>query len=230
MYARKNKISKEEATEIVKKCFSIADFCREVGWVPRGDNYKIFHKYEKEYDLDTSHFTGIKSNTGNRTNANCEKTFEEYSKNTYVRSSTLLYKLIKEGLKEWQCECCKNTEWLGDKIPLELHHKDGNHFNNSLENLTLLCPNCHAKTDNYRGKKMKKKIVRKCSECGVSISRWSKSGLCPACARKKAQRIEPPSKEELEKLFENESISGIARIFGVSFHTVKKWLKRYGIK
>ena len=230
MGTKKNKISKEEAEEIVKRCFSIADFCREVGWVPRGDNYKIFHKYVKEYDLDTSHFTGIKSNTKNRIHFEKEKPFEEYSKSLYVRSSTLVDKLIKEGLKEWRCECCNGTEWLGDKIPLELHHVDGNHFNNSFENLVLLCPNCHAKTDNYRGKKMKKKIERKCSECGTNISRWSKSGLCPVCARKRTRKIEPPSKEELERLFENESISGIGRIFGVSFHTVEKWLKKYGIK
>lgn len=229
MYARKNKISKEEATEIVKKCKSIADFCRAVGWVPRGDNYKIFHKYEKEYNLDTSHFDGIKSNIGNRLNTNKEKTFDEYVKNSYVRSSTLLGKLIKENLKEWKCECCKNTEWMGGKIPLELHHKDGNHFNNDLSNLTLLCPNCHAKTENYRGKKTKKKTTKKCTECGKEISRWSKSGLCMSCSRKKAIKVEPPKRDELIKLMETESLSAIGRLYGVSFHTVKKWVKRYNL-
>lgn len=230
MGTNKKKISKDEAIEIVKRCFSIADFCREVGWVPRGDNYKIFHKYVKEYNLDTSHFNGIKSNIGNRLNKSKEMSFEEYSKNEYARSSTLVKKLIKENLKEWRCECCKNTEWLGEKIPLELHHNDGNHFNNSLENLTLLCPNCHAKTDNYRGKKMKKNVERKCGECGREISRWSRSGLCADCAHKKTRKVEPPLKEELTALLETESISGIARKFGVSFPTVKKWVKKYDIK
>lgn len=40
------------------------------------------------------------------------------------------------------------TEWNGKPIPLELHHKDGNHYNNDLTNLEVLCPNCHAQTDN----------------------------------------------------------------------------------
>ena len=41
------------------------------------------------------------------------------------------------------------SEWMGKPIPLELHHKDGNHYNNDLSNLEILCPNCHAQTDNY---------------------------------------------------------------------------------
>ena len=52
----------------------------------------------------------------------------------------------------YKCECCKNTEWLGQPIKLELHHIDGNPSNNTKENIQLLCPNCHAYTDNYCGK------------------------------------------------------------------------------
>ena len=42
-----------------------------------------------------------------------------------------------------------------EPIPLELHHKDGNRYNNQLDNLMLLCPNCHALTENYRAKNIK---------------------------------------------------------------------------
>ncbi|MBK6998271.1 MAG: HNH endonuclease [Lewinellaceae bacterium] len=55
-----------------------------------------------------------------------------------------------------RCENCDLTEWLASPIPLELHHKDGNRYNNAIENLLLLCPNCHALTDNYRAKNIKK--------------------------------------------------------------------------
>lgn len=51
-----------------------------------------------------------------------------------------------------RCESCKLTEWMGQKIPLELHHVDGDRFNNELVNLQVLCPNCHALTDNYSGR------------------------------------------------------------------------------
>jgi hypothetical protein len=50
------------------------------------------------------------------------------------------------------CERCGLTEWLGDPIPLELEHSDGDNKNNQKENLLLLCPNCHAKTEYYRGR------------------------------------------------------------------------------
>lgn len=55
-----------------------------------------------------------------------------------------------------QCENYKLTNWLNKPIPLEIHHKDGDHLNNDLENLQLLCPNCHAFTENYRGKNIVK--------------------------------------------------------------------------
>lgn len=68
----------------------------------------------------------------------------------------LKYRLINEGIKEWKCEKCGNTYWLNELIPLELHHKDGDKTNNELDNLELLCPNCHALTDTYRGKNTEK--------------------------------------------------------------------------
>jgi len=50
------------------------------------------------------------------------------------------------------CHCCKNTEWQGKQIPLEMEHKDGHSENNILENLSMLCPNCHAQTPTYKAK------------------------------------------------------------------------------
>ena len=52
--------------------------------------------------------------------------------------------LIKHGFREAKCEICKNTEWLGSAIPLELHHCDGNRYNNELSNLLIVCPTCHS--------------------------------------------------------------------------------------
>ena len=137
-------IKKEQAEEIVKNCYSIADFCRAVGWQPRGDNYKIFHRYVKEYNLVISHFTGQKSNIGNKLNFKNELSAIDYAKSKCVRGQTLIKKLLKENIKERKCESCGLTEWKGEEIPLELHHIDGNHFNNDLDNLQLLCPNCHS--------------------------------------------------------------------------------------
>lgn len=51
-----------------------------------------------------------------------------------------------------RCSCCGNSEWNGKPIPIELEHIDGNSENNEIQNLTLLCPNCHAQTETYKGR------------------------------------------------------------------------------
>ena len=62
------------------------------------------------------------------------------------------YKIIYKCQK---CGC--DGQWQGGIISLELHHIDGNNTNNTLSNLQYLCPNCHALTDNYRGKNIHRK-------------------------------------------------------------------------
>ena len=69
-----------------------------------------------------------------------------------IQSNKVRLRLLEEGYKEHKCECCGLTTWLDEPIPLELHHKDGDRTNNTLENFMLLCHNCHAFTDSYRGK------------------------------------------------------------------------------
>ena len=76
----------------------------------------------------------------------------EYSQREFVQIPRLRKKLIDDGIKKEECEMCHNTEWLGKKITLELHHKDGNRFNNSFDNLEILCPNCHSLTPNHSKK------------------------------------------------------------------------------
>jgi hypothetical protein len=53
-----------------------------------------------------------------------------------------------------RCEVCGITEWMGQAAPLELDHRDGNPLNNRLDNVRLICPNCHAQTATYKGKNM----------------------------------------------------------------------------
>lgn len=75
-------------------------------------------------------------------------------KGSDTRSGRLLRLLTEE--RGHVCECCGNDTWQGQKIPLEVHHIDGNKLNNENKNLVLLCPNCHSLTDNYCGKNLNK--------------------------------------------------------------------------
>jgi 5-methylcytosine-specific restriction endonuclease McrA len=79
----------------------------------------------------------------------------EYSKKEFgVQTPKLRKKLIQEGLKKEECESCGISKWLEKQLTLELHHIDGNRFNNNFKNLQLLCPNCHSLTPNH-GKRKK---------------------------------------------------------------------------
>ena len=82
---------------------------------------------------------------------------EEYLQNsTNIQTNKVRIKILENGIKEHKCECCGLSTWLDNPIPLELHHKDGNRHNNTLENFQLLCPNCHSFTESYRGKNSRK--------------------------------------------------------------------------
>ena len=103
------------------------------------------------------------SYSGNQSGKGFSKTkekmsLEEYLENSIdIQSAKIRKKLLQEKIKEYKCEQCGLIEWLGQPIPLELHHIDGDRTNNTIENFQLLCPNCHAFTDSYRGKNSKKK-------------------------------------------------------------------------
>lgn len=72
-----------------------------------------------------------------------------FNNQQFVKSYKLKELLFRFSLKEKKCETCKSETWLNQPIKLELHHMDGNPRNNSLNNLQILCPNCHSYTDTF---------------------------------------------------------------------------------
>lgn len=101
-------------------------------------------------------YVGNKSGKGIKKDNSKYMPFDVYIETSEnIQTNKIRQKLLKDGLKAHMCEICGNTEWNGFPIPLEIHHKDGNRQNNELDNLQILCPNCHAQTDTYRGRNRK---------------------------------------------------------------------------
>ena len=143
--------TKKELEEIVKNSKSDRDVAEALGYnKDSGSAKQTLHQMYKELNLDTSHFLGQGWNKGNYL-------FEDLKLGIYKKRGTLLNMLIDKRGR--MCECCGSTQWLGRKINLEVHHKDGNHLNNNQDNLQLLCPNCHSYTDNWRGRIKKRRVV-----------------------------------------------------------------------
>lgn len=146
--------SEKELCEAVKTSTSIRQVLEKLNIVPAGGNYQTTNRRIEKLNIDTSHFTGQAWNRGKVIGP--KRPIGEYLKeNSVVQSFKLKSRLITEGLKEHKCECCGITEWNGKPAPIELDHINGNHHDNRLENLRILCPNCHAQTDTYRGKNKK---------------------------------------------------------------------------
>lgn len=76
----------------------------------------------------------------------------EQLNNSKVNYSDRTLKLLLIRYTDYKCSNCFNTTWMGQQIPLELEHKDGDYSNNTIKNLALLCPNCHSLTTTYKGK------------------------------------------------------------------------------
>lgn len=129
---------------------------------------------------------------------------------------------------------CGQTEiWNGAKMSLILDHINGDHFDNRLENLRILCPNCNAtQVTHCRGKrgfedfvnknKIKQSRIKSCS-CGKIIQ----GDRCFDCYAISKRTVERPEFSILLKQIEEFGYKGTGRIYGVSDNAIRKWIKLY---
>jgi hypothetical protein len=145
----------EQFSQAVSESLSIAQALIKLGLAPKGGNYSTFNKFVYENNIDITHFTGQCWNKGQTIGP--KRDISDYLTNTQtIQSNKLRKRLLKDKVMEYKCSSCGNIEWLNQPIPLELDHINGNNQDNSLTNLRLLCPNCHALTSTYRGKNKSK--------------------------------------------------------------------------
>lgn len=144
----------EELENIVQESYSYSMVIQKLGLIPAGSNYTTVKRLIAQNNIDISHFTGKGWNTGKRYKPLKEKQplseiLVEHSH--VVNTYHLRNRLFEEGVKEQKCECCGRTTWMNHPIPLEMHHVNGVKDDMRIENLQILCSNCHAITENYRG-------------------------------------------------------------------------------
>jgi hypothetical protein len=152
--AKSRNYTDEEFAKVVKESGSLRQVLSKLNLREAGGNYQCAKERIKKLNLSTTHFHGQAWNKGKKLPE--RQPIETYLvENRLVQSNNLKKRLINEGLKQHKCECCGIAEWNGKITPIELDHIDGNRYNNTLENLRLLCPNCHAQTETYRGKNKK---------------------------------------------------------------------------
>jgi len=151
----------------------------------------------------------------------------------YRSTSSLRLRLIKDKVLNNVCyECGLLPEWNGKSLSLHLDHINGDSSDNRIDNLRILCPNCHSQTETYCGSKKKKerhayKFV--CSNCKGS-KKSSKSRLCFTCNKKVLSelktKVDWPEKSIIEDMVKRHGYVRTGKKFGVSDNAVRKFLKR----
>lgn len=245
----RNKYSDDDFITAVKTSVSIAEVLRKLGQSPSGGSYATFNLRVKRLDIDTAHFLGeghLKGKTHNWSPkisltdllvANSDKVFGTRFKR----------RLIDEGLLKNECyECGLKDNWNNKPIVLHLDHINGDHFDHRIENLRLLCPNCHSQTPTYCSKnfKLNEPEVRvsefvpqekhKCETCG-DILKDGRYRNCRDCYNKNRKLLQTPydrttkivwpSIEELETKLQTMSYVSLAKELGVSDNAIRKHIK-----
>jgi 5-methylcytosine-specific restriction endonuclease McrA len=155
---RKRKWTEDSLKKAVISSTSIRQVLNKIGLIEAGGNYSQIKKYIKEINIDTRHFKGKGWNKG-LTGIGIPRISLEnvLVKNSDFQSFKLKKRLFLAGLKNKKCEECGWSKLSEDgRIPLELDHINGDHMDNRLENLRILCPNCHSLKPTHRGRNKRK--------------------------------------------------------------------------
>lgn len=151
---RKRGWTNEQLAIAVRGSFSVRQVLARIGLIEAGGNYDQVRRYIKEQNLNTSHFRNRAWNKGLRgLGKSLIPTHEILVCGSHYQSFKLKRRLFNEGLKKKVCEECGWARYTSDGyLPLELDHINGDRHDNRIENLRVLCPNCHSLKPTHRGR------------------------------------------------------------------------------
>jgi len=157
--SKPKKWSIEQLKTAAKESSSIRQVLFKLGLVPAGGNYVQVQSYLKLHKVDTKHFKGKAWNKGMLGRSMPHIPIEDILvKDSSYQSYKLKNRLFRLGLKSPKCEMCGwAKKSIDGRLPLELDHINGNRMDNRIDNLQILCPNCHSLQPTHRGRNKKTK-------------------------------------------------------------------------
>lgn len=156
---RPKKWTHEQLVKAAVSSRSTRQVLAKLGLIQAGGNYAQIKKYFKIHSIDTKHFTGMGWSRGlNGIGRPLLTTEQILVNNSSFQSYKLKLRLFKEKIKQPVCEECGWATISEDgRLPLELDHINGDSRDNRLNNLRVLCPNCHSLKPTHRGRNRKHK-------------------------------------------------------------------------
>jgi hypothetical protein len=154
--------SDEELRLAVSCSRSFREVLLRLGLRGAGGNYRTIQRYVRDTSISTMHFSGSGWRRGSTVPPRSARPLEEILRQgVVIQSFKLKKRLFDAGLKARACEECGWAKTTADGyLPLELDHMNGDTTDNRLENLRVLCPNCHSLKPTHRGRKL-----RGCKKC-----------------------------------------------------------------
>lgn len=161
IYKNKNKMIKVDYDELLK-CIENSNTMREAS-EKLGLKFSTFKRKAIKYGLYNPNQgrKGIKREEYEDENIRISLDKILNGEFPFYSRHNLKKRLLNKGIKENKCEICGISEWMGKELVCELDHIDGNSQNHRLENLRMICPNCHSQTPTHSSKKIRNKKYTK---------------------------------------------------------------------